>query len=255
MLNFISNSVENKKAIIFIHGIASTSETFKNQIEIFKKDYSVISIDLPGYGKSPEPLEVSITNYAETIYKFLLSKNINKPILIGHSLGGMIVQEILTKYISFAEAAVLIATSAKFGSNDLSWQNNFINARLKPLEEGKSMKDISIKAVANIIGSNKNQKIITFASNMMASISKNTYKSAILSLINFDVRHKLINIAIPLLLISGDEDKQAPAKTMESMSKKIKNSKYLEIKNCGHLIHLEKPEIFNRSIKEFILSL
>ena len=108
MLNFISNSVENKKAIIFIHGIASTSETFKNQIEIFKKDYSVISIDLPGYGKSPEPLEVSITNYAEIIYKFLLSKNINKPILIGHSLGGMIVQEILTKYISFAEAAVLI---------------------------------------------------------------------------------------------------------------------------------------------------
>jgi pimeloyl-ACP methyl ester carboxylesterase len=89
----------------------------------------------------------------------------------------------------------------------------------------------------------------------MASISKNTYKSAILSLIGFDVRDKLINIATPILLISGDEDKQAPAKTMESMSKKIKNSKYLEIKNCGHLIHLEKPEIFNRSIKKFILNL
>ena len=70
MLNFISNSVENKKAIIFIHGIASTSEIFKNQIEIFKKDYSVISIDLPGYGKSPESKEVSITNYAKIIYKF-----------------------------------------------------------------------------------------------------------------------------------------------------------------------------------------
>ena len=52
------------------------------------------------------------------------SKNIYKPILIGHSLGGMIVQELITKHIDFAKAAILVATSAKFGSNDLSWQNN-----------------------------------------------------------------------------------------------------------------------------------
>jgi len=255
MLNFIGNSIENKKTIIFIHGIASTSETFINQIKIFKKNYSIISIDLPGYGKSKKLKDTSISNYAHAVYEFLLSKNINKPILIGHSLGGMIVQEIITKHTNYAKASILVATSSKFGSNDLSWQNNFINTRLKPLEEGKSMKDISVKAVTNIIGSNKNHKIITFASNIMASISKNTYKSAILSLIGFDLRHKLINIAIPTLLISGDEDKQAPAKTMKSMSKNIKNSQYLEIKNCGHLIHLEKPEIFNKSIKEFISNL
>ena len=255
MLNFISNKVKNKKSIVFIHGIASTSETFINQIRLFEKTFSIISIDLPGYGKSRQIKNITINKYAETIYKFLLSKNINKPILIGHSLGGMIVQEIITKNVNFAEAAVLVATSAKFGSNDESWQNNFIKSRIDPLDKGESMKDISTNAIANVMSSNPNKKVINFASEIMGSIPKNTYKSAIYSLIGFDLRHKLKDIIIPTLLIAGKDDKQAPSKTMKSMSKKIKYSQYLEIKNCGHLIHLEKPEIFNKSIKDFILNL
>ncbi|SRR5210317_1782962 len=255
MLSFISNAVKNKEYIIFIHGIASTSETFKNQIKLFKKEFSIISLDLPGYGRSAQIKNITISKYADIIYNFLLSKNISKPILIGHSLGGMIVQEIITKKVSFAKAAVLIATSAKFGSNDESWQNNFISSRLEPLDKGKSMKDISTKSITNIMAPNPHKKTINFASKIMGSISKNTYKSAIHSLIGFDLRHKLQDIIIPTLLISGEKDKQAPSKTMKSMSKKIKYCQYIEIKNCGHLIHLEKPEIFDKSIKDFILNL
>lgn len=255
MLNFISNKVKNKNSIIFIHGIAGTSETFINQIKLFEKKFSIISIDLPGYGKSPQIKNITITNYADTIYKFLLYKNINKPILIGHSLGGMIVQEIITKNVNFAKAAVLVATSAKFGSIDESWQNNFINLRLAPLDIGKTMRDISTQSITNIMASNSNKKVIKFASKLMGSISENTYRSAIKSLIGFDLRHKLQDIKIPTLLIAGKEDIQAPSKTMKSMSKKIKYSQFVEIKNCGHLIHLEKPEIFNKSIKDFILNL
>ena len=255
MLNYISNSVEHNETIVFIHGIASTSEIFMNQIKLFKKDFNVIALDIPGYGKSPKIKNTTISNYASSIHKFLISKNIIKPILIGHSLGGMIVQEIITKYTNFAKAAILVATSAKFGGQDIAWQNNFINSRLQPIENGLSMRDISIKAITNIMGSNKNQEVISFAGKIMGTIKKNTYKSAILSLVDFDLRHKLSNISIPTLLIAGEEDKQAPAKTMKSMSKKIKDAQYKEVKKCGHLIHLEKPEIFNKIIKDFILAL
>lgn len=254
-MHFISNSKKCNKTLVFIHGIASTSATFSEQIEIFKEDYYILSIDLPGYGGS-KLLEINnIKNYADTVYKFLLSKKIKKPILIGHSLGGMIVQQIIADHKGFAEAAVLIATTAKFGSKDLSWQNKFINSRLKPLEDGKSMKEISVTAIKNITVPSTSKHLISTASKIMASISKEAYKSAILSLINFDLRHKLNNINIPILLISGDNDKQAPAKTMLSMSKKIKYSQYYEIKNCGHLIHIEKSEIFNDIIKKFISTL
>ena len=75
---------------------------------------------------------------------FLISQNISKPILIGHSLGGMIVQKIITQHRNYAEAAILIATSSKFGSSDISWQNNFINSRLEPLNNGKKNEGYSL---------------------------------------------------------------------------------------------------------------
>jgi 3-oxoadipate enol-lactonase len=255
MLNFISSSDNSKKPLIFIHGIGSTSETFQNQIESFKKENYVVSIDLPGFGKSKMLKETSISNYASTIYNFLITQKITKPILVGHSLGGMIVQNIITQYLNYAEAAILVATSSRFGSKDITWQNNYINSRLEPLNKGKTMEDISVTAIKNIIGPYKNKDVIKFAGKIMSSISVDAYRAAILSLINFDLSEQFTKISIPILLIAGKNDIQAPAKTMLSMSKKFKNNKYIEVNDCGHLIHLEKPEIFNNAIKKFIINL
>ena len=164
-------------------------------------------------------------------------------------------QKIITQHRNYAEAAILIATSSKFGSSDISWQNNFINSRLEPLNNGKKMKDIAYMAINNIIGPNKNKHVVQFAKKIMSSISEEAYREAIHSLIGFDLRDQLSLIKIPTLLISGQNDGQAPAKTMLSMSKKIKKSKYVQFKECGHLIHIEKAEIFNNTIKKFILNL
>ena len=255
MIHCITSPNKDKKPLVFIHGIASTSEIFINQIKEFEKDYYVLSIDLPGFGKSKMLKKTSIYNYANEIYNFLISNKIKKPILIGHSLGGMIVQKIITQHLNYAEAAVLIATSSKFGSTDISWQNNFINSRLDPLNNGKKMKDIAYMAINNIIGPNKNKRVIKFAEKIMSSVSEEAYRAAIQSLIGFDLRDQLSLINIPTLLISGKHDKQALAKTMLSMSKKIKKSKYVQFEECGHLIHLEKAEIFNNTIKKFIINL
>ena len=255
MIHFIASPNKDKKPIVFIHGIASTSKTFINQVKEFEKDYYVLSIDLPGFGKSKMLKKTSIYNYANEIYNFLISNKIKKPILIGHSLGGMIVQKIITQHLNYSEAAVLIATSSKFGSTDISWQNNFIDSRLDPLNNGKKMKDIAYMAINNIIGPNKNKRVIKFAEKIMSSVSEEAYRAAIQSLIGFDLRDQLSLINIPTLLISGEHDKQAPAKTMLSMSKKIKKSKYVQFDECGHLIHLEKAEIFNNTIKKFIINL
>lgn len=255
MINYIASSNKDKKPLVFIHGIASTSLTFIDQIKNFEKNYYVLSLDLPGFGKSKTLRKTTIYNYANAIYKFLILNKIKKPILIGHSLGGMIVQKIITEHLNYAKAAVLIATSSKFGSSNTSWQNNFIESRLKPLNEGKMMKDIAYMAIFNIIGPKKNEQVIKFAEKIMSSISEESYRAAIMSLIGFDVRKKLPLIKIPTLLISGEFDKQAPAKTMLSMSKKIIKSQYIEIEDSGHLIHLEKTEIFNKIVKKFIINL
>ena len=98
MLNYICNSNEDKTPLIFIHGIAGTSKVFEQQINEFGKHYYVISIDLPGYGNSPMLENTSISSYANAVYDFLIFRKIHSPILLGHSLWGMIVQKIITDY-------------------------------------------------------------------------------------------------------------------------------------------------------------
>jgi len=251
MLNYISSSNKDKYPIIFIHGIAGSANSFKQQIKSLGKDYYVISIDLPGYGKSKLDSNFTIEKYAKIISDFIIHKKLKSPILVGHSLGGMIVQKIVISSKDFIKACILVGTTSKFGSKNPNWEKKFIHSRIKPLEDGKTMKEISFTSIRNIVS---NKKIINKAVNIMSEIPEETYKIAIRSLIGFDINNKLNRINIPTLLIAGEQDILAPPKTMKKMQEKIKNSKLITIKNCGHLINLEKPRLFNKIIKNYVIN-
>ena len=253
MLNHVSSTNKSKNPLVFIHGIGSTSKIFQEQIEEFGKKYFAVSIDLPGYGKSTTIETVTIPNYAISVYNFLLSLKIKSPILLGHSLGGMVVQQIISYHPFYARAAILVGTSPKFGGNDTAWKKKFLDSRLKPLKEGKKLKDISTCSISNIVGPKTDSKVIDFASEMMSSISEKSYISAVKSLLLFDLKDELKKIPIPVLVIAGENDNQAPAKMMERMAKNIKKSQFKIINGSGHLINIEKPKEFNEALSNFFL--
>ena len=94
---------------------------------------------MPGYGGSaPLPI-VSIAALADALQDFLQQVRVMKPILVGHSIGGMIVQQLLAKHPRIASAIVLAQTSPAFGKPDGDWQKAFIEARLGPLDRGETL--------------------------------------------------------------------------------------------------------------------
>jgi len=79
----------NKKNIVFLHGWGSNKEIMK----VFKDDFEElrhIYIDMPGFGKSPNPYVLTTKDYAKIIDTFLKELNIKKNIIIGHSFGGKV---------------------------------------------------------------------------------------------------------------------------------------------------------------------
>jgi len=71
-------------------------------------------------------------------------------------------------------------------------------------------------------------------------------------LVTFDRRGNLPNIAMPTLLIAGENDTNAPAPMMEKMASKIPGAQYVCIPGAGHLANLERPDEFNRIVGDFI---
>jgi 3-oxoadipate enol-lactonase len=238
--------------LVFLHGIGGAARVWKGQLDFFSERYRTIAWDMPGYGRSTPLSTVSIATLADAFSGFLQQIGASKPILVGHSIGGMIVQQLLATRPAIARAVVLAQTSPAFGKADGDWQKEFIAARLGPLDRGETMVSLAPMLVRELVGDDPDREGIDLARECMAAVPASTYRATMLALLGFDQRSALKNIAVPTLVLSGSKDKNAPAPMMAKMASYIPSAKYVEIEGAGHLVNLERPATFNAALDAFL---
>ncbi|MDP1868900.1 alpha/beta fold hydrolase [Bradyrhizobium sp.] len=238
--------------LVFLHGIGGAARAWRGQIEAFSARYRAIAWDMPGYGGSAPLTTVSIASLADALRDFLRQTGATRPILVGHSIGGMIVQQLLATGPEIASAVVLAQTSPAFGKPDGGWQKSFIDARLGPLDRGETMVSLAPNLVRELVGDDPDANGMTLARECMAAVPEATYRATMLALLGFDQRNALKNIAVPTLVLSGSKDNNAPAPMMAKMATYIPGAKYVELEGVGHLANLERPAAFNAALDQFL---
>ncbi|MEA3150361.1 MAG: 3-oxoadipate enol-lactonase, partial [Gammaproteobacteria bacterium] len=111
--------------LIFLHGIGGAARAWRQQLATFGNRFRAIAWDMPGYGGSAPLASVSIPALADALQQFIAEIGAASPILVGHSIGGMIVQKLLVQSPKLARAVVLAQTSPAFGKADGDWQKSF----------------------------------------------------------------------------------------------------------------------------------
>jgi 3-oxoadipate enol-lactonase len=238
--------------LVFLHGIGGAARAWRGQLDFFGDRYRTIAWDMPGYCGSAPLLAVSIAALADALQDFLLQIGATKPILVGHSIGGMIVQQLLAKNPRIARAVVLAQTSPAFGKPDGDWQKSFIGARLRPLDRGETLAALAPLLVKELVGDDPDSRGMELARDCMASVPEATYRATMLALMGFDLRAALKAIGIPTLVLSGSKDNNAPAPMMAKMATYIPSAKYVELEGVGHLANLERPGAFNAALDDFL---
>jgi 3-oxoadipate enol-lactonase len=238
--------------LVFLHGIGGAARAWRGQLDFFKGRYRAIAWDMPGYGGSAPLPGVSIAALADALRDFLQQIGATKPILVGHSIGGMIVQQLLAKNPDIAGAVVLAQTSPAFGKPDGDWQKEFIGARLGPLDRGETMVSLAPSLVKDLVGDDPDASGMALARDCMAAVPEATYRATMLALMGFDLRSALKDIAVPTLVLSGSKDKNAPAPMMAKMASYIPSATYVELEGAGHLVNLERPAVFNAALDGFL---
>ena len=238
--------------LVFLHGIGGAARAWRGQIEAFSDRYRAMAWDMPGYGGSAPLPAVSIATLADALQDFLRAVGAAKPILVGHSIGGMIVQQWLTKHPDAAAAIVLAQTSPAFGKADGDWQKEFIGARLGPLDRGETMVSLAPTLVKELVGDDPDVRGMELARDCMAAVPEASYRASMLALLGFDQRSALKNISVPTLVLSGSRDKNAPAPMMAKMATYIPAATYIELEGAGHLVNLERPAAFNAALDSFL---
>jgi len=238
--------------LVFLHGIGGAARTWRGQLASFGDRYRAVAWDMPGYGGSAALANVGITTLADALQDFLQQIGASRPILVGHSIGGMIVQQWLIKHPGAATAVVLAQTSPAFGKAEGDWQKQFIEARLGPLDRGETMETLAPSLVKELVGDHPDTGGMQVARNCMASVPEASYRAMMLALLGFDQRKALGDIAVPTLVLSGSKDKNAPAPMMAKMATYIPSATYIELEGAGHLVNLEQPRAFDAALAQFL---
>ncbi|MBV9565317.1 MAG: alpha/beta fold hydrolase [Bradyrhizobium sp.] len=240
------------RPLMFLHGIGGAARGWRDQLAFFGERYHAVAWDMPGYGRSAPLAKVNIATLADALQDFLTAIGAVRPILVGHSIGGMIVQQWLVKYPEAAAAVVLAQTSPAFGKPDGDWQTSFIDARLGPLDRGETMQALAPMLVKELVGDDPDPRGMEMARECMASVPEASYRAMMLALLGFDRREALKDIKVPTLVLSGSKDKNAPAPMMAKMASYIPAATYVELEGAGHLVNLERPKIFNAALDRFL---
>ena len=239
--------------LVFLHGLGGGPAAWGQQIPYFTGlGYQVLAWDQPGYGGVPlvEPYELE--QVAEALRHLIESPDGEAVVLVGHSMGGMLAQEAYARFPQLIKALVLGFTSPSFGGGSREFVEQFIAARIAPLDQGRSMAQIAAKLMPTMRGSKSLPSGLERAEHIMAGIPPATYRKAVQLLTTFDRRSQLPEIRVPTLVIAGSDDRTAPAAVMERMAQKIPGAEYVVLEGCGHLGPMDQPDEFNQALRGFL---
>jgi 2-hydroxy-6-oxonona-2,4-dienedioate hydrolase len=234
--------------LVLVHGFLGSNDLWKYQIKEFRKKFRVIGIELPGYGKNvkAKPLS-SIHGYVNYVLKILNSLKIKEFYLIGHSMGGMIAQEIAARSKKIKK--VILHATGPIGE---------MPERFEPLKVSRmKLRKNGIKKQGKFIASTW---FVKGAKHKNFNICKRSYervllKTADLSMLamqKWNGKKNLKKIKIPTLITWGNKDKSYGRPQVNTLKKQIKNSRLKVFNNCAHNVHLEKVKDFNRSVLKFL---
>lgn len=240
------------ETLICLHGIGGDDASFLPQIEGLSNQYQVVAWNMPGYSQSQKLPNMTFENLANALSEFIFQSGIESVHLVGQSIGGMVAQEFAHRYPDQLKSLVLIGTTSAFGGRDDSFKNEFLAARLQPLDAGVSMPDLARQAVPQIVGRECPQHVVDAAIESMAKVKSDTYRDVLQCLVTFNRYKELEELSHPVCLIAGTEDTNSPAVTMQKMAARLANAEYHELQGAGHLINIEMPVATNQIIIDFI---
>ena len=236
--------------LVLVHGYLGSSEMWSLQSNFLSKYCRVISPAIPGFGESYNAKSLnSINDMARFVLDIIDEKKIDKFNLLGHSMGGMIVQEIakiagnrINKLICFATGSI----------GEIPGRFELIDETRRRLkEEGVEISFSRVPKKWFVKGDqDKNYHLCEKA---VQNVSLETADNALIAMKNWSGIENLKNIKNETLIIWGDKDTSYNFDQVDTLNKNIKNSKLEIFKNCSHNVHLEKPDEFNNLIKDFII--
>jgi pimeloyl-ACP methyl ester carboxylesterase len=249
--------------LVLIHGGFVDSRMWAPQIEHFANRFQVIHYDLRGHGKtggSPTP-KYSIDLFADDLKALLEALGLDRVILCGLSLGGMIAQSFAVRHTDWLKALILADTAV---SVSLTWSDKLTRYVLAPkwlmLATIRWMSvprfvDFSFKLAQRTRSSDwfgQDPETAEYVRHAMLSTSTAEYLKIYDAIYDFSLLN-LAAINVPTLILNGEYESKTVFQHTRKMLELIPQSEAHVIPAAGHTSNMENAAAFNQQVDQFLM--
>ncbi|MFA6541027.1 MAG: alpha/beta hydrolase [Bacteroidota bacterium] len=254
------------KTILLVHGLASNGGFWRYNIREMSKQFRVIAIDLPGYGKSDKGVyPYTMTFFAETIKGFLEKQKLSKIVYVGHSMGGQIGIIFALNYPGMLDQLILASPAGiePFSRGDGDWLKSVMTIDfVKKTPEDR----IRANLAANFYNyDDKFEWMVEERARMAKTSDFDEFCYAVIrsvaGMIDEPTTSRLKDLTIPTHIIFGRNDGLIPNPILHGGSSTaigkiakngIPHATLTFIEDAGHMVMMEKPDEFNSIVLQLV---
>ena len=221
--------------LLFIHGSGCTGDAFKNQTDYFAGSEAP---NLPGHTSPGAP--ASVSEFADFIQRSIAGRQDNDVILCGNSLGGAIALEVALRNPPQVRAIILLGSGARL--------------RVAPaiLAGLAGHFERTVEELAGYMFAQPTPELIAYATTSMQAVGKEQTLRDFAACDAFDVTHRLPELLVPLLALTGERDVMTPPKYAQFLADRVPRGEMRIVPGAGHLVMIERPAETNDAIANFV---
>lgn len=232
----------SRPPLILIHGAGGSFLSWHPYLRRLPGE-TVYVLDLPGHGESHGEGRQSVKNYADDVLTFLYENKIQKPVIVGHSMGSAIALTLTLDHPEEFSALALLGAGAKL--------------RVSPLILEKAKDPATFVEAVQLVNEysfnpDVPKDLLRLSIEAMLKLNPQTFLGDFLACDSFDVIERLHAIQLPTLIVCGTLDVMTPPKFSKALAEKIPHAQFHLLEKTGHMLMLEQPEAVAKIIKPFL---
>ena len=235
--------------LVLVHGYLGSTRHWDGQFEAFAGHRRVIAPDLAGFGRSNHLIALdTIAEHAALVWQALDRAGVERVDLLGHSMGGMVVQEMTVQAPERVRRLVLYGTGP-VGVLPGRFET-IAESRARIERDGMAATVRRIAAQWFADGTDAPGYAICVREGLLAS--KQAALASLTAWEGWDGRGALTGIRAPTLAIWGDRDRSYPRSQPQALVDAIPDCRLEIFEGHGHALHLEDPDRFDRVLAAFL---
>jgi pimeloyl-ACP methyl ester carboxylesterase len=247
MLNFLRKG--SGKPVLLVHGFLGGARHWPPVMDALSRRHDLIALDLPGFGASgPMPACRSIAEFAAKAVELMDHLGIRRFALLGHSMGGMIAQQLALDHAGRVEKLVLYGTAP---SGKLPGRFETFAESIARIER-EGIAGVAERIPATWLRTGSAHPAYPLLREIASGASAEAALAALRAVDKWDVRPRLAELRMPTLVLTGDRDRSTPPDEAFALWRGLPDARLCIAPNCAHAVHLDSPALFNAVLGEFL---